>query len=153
MFGGKVQLDRRGLKFWIGVGVAGLGAYLVFGQFIPQARYHALEAQAKENMHAVQIALERMAVDNPGSDYPYDINEIVRRGYLQELPLNPFAHRPMCGVSIDLPPRENGPLLENPELPRMPPGDFVYVRRYGEGYVPGQPANGLLVIGYTLVLY
>lgn len=153
MLGGKVQLNRRGLKFWFGIGAVGIGAYLVFGQFIPQARFHALEAQAKQNMHEVQLALERMAVDDPGSNYPYNINDIVRRGYLQELPQNPFARRPMRGVSIDLPPRENGPLLGNPELPLLPPGDFVYVRRYGEGYVPGRAANGLPVIGYTLVLY
>jgi hypothetical protein len=153
MRGRTLQFNYRGVIFWLGAAVASLSAYLAFGQFIPQARLHALEAQAKQNMHAVQLGLERMAVDDPGSNCPYDINEIVRRGYLPELPLNPFAHRPMRGVSFDLPPRENGPLLENPELPRLSPEDFVYVRRYGEGYVPGQPANGLPVIGYTLVLY
>lgn len=153
MLCGKMKFNRRGLQFWFGVSIVGLGAYFLFGQFIPQLRYHALEAQAKENMHAVQLGLERMSVDDPESNYPYDINEIIRRGYLPEFPQNPFAHRPMRGVSIDEPARGEGTLLDSPELPRLQPGDFVYVRRYGEGYIPGQPPLGRPVTGYTLVLY
>jgi hypothetical protein len=153
MRGGKVRLDRRGVIFWLGVVAIGFGAYFIFGQLMPRMRYQALGAEAKQNMHAVQLGLERMAVDNPDSNYPYDINEVIRRGYLAQFPENPFAHRPMQGVSIDEPPRGGGELLDSPELPRLQPGDFVYVRRYGEGYIPGQPPGGRPVTGYTLVLY
>lgn len=150
---GSVKIDRQGLVFWLGISAVSLGVYLVFGLFLPQLRYHKLEAEAKQNLHAVQLGLERMAVDDPGSNYPYDIYDVIRRGYLNEFPANPFLRRPMRGISIDLPPRGEHGWLSPDSLPAVAPGDFIYVRRYSEGFIPGQAASGLPVVGYTLVLY
>jgi len=99
----------------------------------------------------VQLSVERFAVDTEG-DYPYDVNELIQRGYLEQFPENPFAHRPMRAVSVDSPwPEESGEM--NPrDLPQMPPGDFVYVR-FCEGLAPTGGQGRRPVDGYRLVLF
>src|SRR4051812_43850129 len=57
--------------------------------------YKSKCAQVKQNLHAIQLAVERYSVDDPESSYPRDIRDVIRRGYLPQFPLNPFTGLPM----------------------------------------------------------
>lgn len=113
---------------------------------IPKVEYKSHKAQVKQNLHTVQLALERFAVDSPDNSYPLSLQELQVEGYMREFPSNPFAGRPMRGAVYvwrsDLTREEN-----EARIPRQAKGDFVYIQRfYGES---GSPRP----VGYTLVAY
>jgi hypothetical protein len=99
-------------------------------------RHASKVARSEQNLHAVQLALERFAVDAEG-EYPYHVDELLAAGYLEQLPENPFTRQPMRCVETD-----------NSAAPPPPgnPGDFTYVRRFST-YVPDS------IEGYSLILY
>jgi hypothetical protein len=69
-----------------------------------------LRSEAKANLHTLQLAVERFAVDTEGN-YPQSTALLLQKGYLVGLPTNPFSGRPMEEYRLG-------------EIP--PPGDFVY---------------------------
>jgi hypothetical protein len=69
-------------------------------------------AVVKANLHAIQLAVERFAVDNEGT-YPPRAIDVLSAGYMDSFPLNPFRGMPMLEHE-----------LFSASLPE--PGDFVY---------------------------
>jgi hypothetical protein len=57
-------------------------------------RAHANEAAVKAGGHEIQLAVERFGYDHAGL-YPSSIDELVKGGYLAQLPINPFTDQPM----------------------------------------------------------
>jgi len=78
----------------------------------PGAVHRSKVAQVNENAHAVQLALERFAVDDPHCYYPISVQQAIAAGYLPELPVNPFTGHPVRFI-------ERG-------APHLP-GDICYV--------------------------
>ena len=87
--------SSRAVRFWFYYCIAGVAAWLIFGVAVPRAHEAQCLAQAKQNLHSVQLGLERYAVDAPQSKYPADLNTLIKDGYLQALPDNPFTGQPM----------------------------------------------------------
>jgi hypothetical protein len=75
-----------------------LGCLFLVVQCANTVAYKSNCAEVKNNLHAIQLALERYSSDNNG-DYPLSIETICITGYLQELPLNPFTGEPMRCIS------------------------------------------------------
>lgn len=96
----------------------------------------AQEAEAKSNLHNIQLSIERYAVDHEGY-YPADINEIIKLGYIDAFPRNPLAPRNEAG---DYGRAKMKPVADG----EFSPGDFVYLPRLN--------AEGM-VEGYELKLY
>ena len=117
--------------------------WLVLFNWIPRARYANKAAQAKQNLHAIQLALERFAVDSEDSRYPSHPDELLQKGYLSEWPINPFTGQAMHPLQADLHAYDGQGWLN---IPNAKHGDFVYYPRYAEGGF-GKP------VGYTLFLY
>src|SRR5688572_30675725 len=69
-------------------------AQLLYG-LVREVSYKRKCAEVKQNLHAIQLAVERYSVDHPESSYPRDIREVKTRGYLPEFPTNPFTGLPM----------------------------------------------------------
>jgi hypothetical protein len=94
-------------------------------------------AQAKQNLHVIQLALERFAVDYDGF-YPQDFALLASEGYMPKNPGNPYASPPGGDEN-----RMQPIALGKPGQP----GDFVYVTKVQD--VGGQQK----VVGYELYLY
>jgi len=144
-----VEIERRKLYFWAGYVALILLGMLIFGKWVPEGRYRANAVRSKENLHAVQIALERFAVDQPTNAYPQSIQQVIDAGYMEQLPINPFSGEPMRYYE---PPASEIPAKGYyetglPQLQGFGPGDFLYQRRYMDGQTEGE------VVNYTLYLY
>jgi hypothetical protein len=138
-----IIITRRQLRMALWGAALLVCAWLVFFNWIPRAQYKRREAEAKQNLHSVQLALERFAVDAPDGTYPLRIEQLISSGYMQELPPNPFSGEPMRAIQVDLR-AYNGRGLFN--VPGARHGDFVYYPRFDE---TGESAP----TGYTLFLY
>ena len=91
-----------------------------------------------QNLHAIQLALERYACDNAGY-YPLDFVELAKQGYLSVNPDNEYAlHR--AGED------QARMQLVPPGMPGTP-GDFAYVTSVQN------TTEGPRVTAYKLVLY
>jgi hypothetical protein len=94
-------------------------------------------AEAKQNLHVIQLALERFAVDYDGV-YPADFGLLASESYMPKNPDNPYA------------PKQGGDENRMQPIPLGQPGqpgDFAYVTKVQN--VGGQPK----VVGYELYLY
>jgi hypothetical protein len=111
-----------------------LTAAFVNTHIVMPVREARLASQAKQNLHAVQLAVERFAVDQADGNYPLRASEVIAAGYLSVMPPNPYTGQPMQEYSVD--------------TQLLPAGDFVYYPRYS---VAGE-ATDAEVIGYTLAL-
>jgi hypothetical protein len=105
-------------------------AFGVHGCIIEPYRWAQKGAEAKQNLHAVQLALERFAVDSEDAGYPVTTAALRTSGYLPKFPRNPYTGEEMREYPVD--------------IERLPPGDFVYYPRTDS---PGQPPTG-----YTLAI-
>jgi len=76
---------------------------------------------AKENLHQMQLAIERFAVD-AGGYYPEDAAELLTKGYLAEFPQNPYA-----GLLVAFPTLEHPRAMRPLKPGEQCPGDFLYV--------------------------
>lgn len=108
---------------------------LLLSRGLGAMQFKRKEAQCKQNLHAIQLAVERYAVDQQDSDYPADVNTLVGSSYLPQMPENPFTHLPMRVVPVDA-------QLEALSPPER--GDF--------GYLPHTERDGSIA-GYDLVLF
>lgn len=104
-------------------------------------------AEVKQNLHAIQLAVERYSVDDPDSSYPRDIKDVIRRGYLVEFPTNPFSGQPMrCVEQLDD--------VQKFDVEYVPAatqrGDFLYFRRFGRN---GRQGADDAPEGYSLAAY
>jgi type II secretory pathway pseudopilin PulG len=119
-------------EFLVGVALMALAMGFIIPNFgcssVIKSRYKAMEAQVKANIHEIQVALEKFAVDTGGEyplilyggdatdtfatsqsppppndpDYDYwegDVDVLLERGYLSEYPENPFMKHPDAAVS------------------------------------------------------
>ena len=87
------------------------------------------EAEGKQNLHLIQLALERYSIDHDG-DYPDNIEQLLKSGFIDVLPDNPFAMSPMQEV-----------LMTDP--PEVKQGNFSYLKNSTAG----------IITGYTLLGY
>jgi hypothetical protein len=94
------------------------------------------------------LAVERYAVDHPQSSYPRQIKEVIKLGYLEEFPLNPFTGLPMRCVE------ESSSADYKFDYQSVPVGaefgDFLYYKRYGKD---GQQNPYEAPMGYSLAAY
>lgn len=138
-----ITITRRQLK--AGLWSAALILLAAYGMFslAPRLEYQRQVAAAKQNLHAIQLGLERFAVDSPNATYPLRVEELLSAGYLSALPPNPFTGQPMQPVQVDVRGYNGRGWLQVPGAHR---GDFVYYPRFDETGT-GEP------IAYTLFLY
>jgi len=142
---------RRLVALWICLICLGwLTSAIVLVQ-IPSCAFQAKMNKCKQNLHAVQLGMERYAVDSPGSVYPADLTELIDRGYLRQMPLNPFTGEPMQWILLS---ELN---YEAPRPPGLNHGDFGYFPRLDKEYMTHPLDLSILdrvdISGYTLVLY
>jgi hypothetical protein len=118
---------------------------------VPSCVFQSKMVKCRENLHAVQLALERFAVDSPGGVYPADLTVLIDQGYLEQMPLNPFTGEPMRWVML----RESVYEAERP--PGLSHGDFGYYPRLEKQYMTEPLDLSILerveIWGYTLYLY
>jgi hypothetical protein len=128
---------RAAAKFWLWWLGAGMLLWLILGVWIPRWHYKSQVVQCMQNLHEIQLGIERFAVDDPQERYPPSTAEIVRAGYLPDLPLNPFSGQAMRQLQQD-------------EAPSR--GNFYYigVGVHGEEFDPATNPTG--IASYTLVL-
>ncbi len=138
-----ITITRRQLQLGLWCAAAVVLVWLVFGSWIPRAQYARQVAQAKQNLHSIQLGLERFCVDSPHSTYPLRVEELLSTGYMREFPPNPFTGEPMRPVQVDLRAYNGHGWLQ---VPGAHHGDFVYYPRFDETGA-GEPC------GYTLFLY
>jgi len=145
------EQDRR---FWVFFWCFTAGAVLILmlASLIPQIVYEKHMSESKQNLHAVQLALERFAVDSPGAVYPLRIEVLSEQDYLPVMPENLFTGQPMRW-------KVYGSYDEarlNPD--GLSHGDFGYVV-LPEGYGRDSVVEDLAkvdpetIYGYSLVLY
>lgn len=92
-----------------------------------KARYKARCEETKSNTHDIQIALNEYNIDTHG--YPEDIQFLVDKGYLKEMPMNAFT----------------GNLMRNVEFGSNDyAGNFTYLTHIVDGEV-----NGYYLLGYA----
>jgi hypothetical protein len=92
------------------------------------------ERQTRENLHTIQLAVERYAVDSKFIEYPLQVNDELIRRYLAEgWPTNPYTGSPVSEVKAGEPGRA---------------GDFSYLA-VGQELWPGYTTG----VGYVLVGY
>lgn len=133
------KLRWPAVRFWLAYLSIGVLAWLIFAVWLPGCQYEGKLALAKQHMHAIQLGLERFAVDSPGSVYPHRIDELLQAGYLEQMPLNPFTGQPMRCVPLAGEHRR---------------GDFSYVVRLRGGkLVDAAALRAPEITSYQLVLY
>ncbi len=98
-------------------GCGKLCAGYVHNQRLDKACY-----QSKMNLHTVQLAVERYATDSAEGDCPASIDEVVKGGYLSQLPTNPFG-----GMLRDVPGLETPRPMRSLRPGEYCPGDFLYL--------------------------
>lgn len=89
------RIHRRAVVFWLIYGVTGFVLWLVFGVWVPGCQHAGKMATCKQNMHTIQLGLERFAVDDMDECYPPTIQVLIDEGYLDGLPMNAFTGQPM----------------------------------------------------------
>lgn len=137
--GADEKLCWPAVRFWLAYMSIGALAWLIFAVWVPGCQYEGKLALAKQNMHKIQLGLERFAVDSAGSVYPHQIDELIQAGYLEQMPENPFSGQPMRCVPLKGEHRR---------------GDFSYLARGPDGqYVDAHLLRGEDVHVYQLVLY
>lgn len=115
--------------------------------FIPNIQVvkpKARTAEAKQNLHAIHLALERYAVDDPHGSYPLRLSQLRDEGYLPEFPRNPYK----LG-------RGGGPIGPMHEVPlgEYAPGGVTYVPLTVDIYDEQLGAARMGVQGYSLLVY
>lgn len=76
--------------------VMGIVAAISIPSFM-MVRDKAEEAEVKQNLHMIQLSVERYAVDHAG-DYPLDVQDVISSSYMAEFPINPFTKQPMRSI-------------------------------------------------------
>ena len=141
---------RQFWTFWLLFTAGGLVMLLLMAT-VPGCVYQKNLVTSKQNLHAVQLALERFAVDSPGGNYPVRIEQIMEDGYMPQLPVNPFTMLPMRWKVYG----SYDEAASNPDL--LSHGDFGYIPSTGgrKALSPVELAalDGKDVVFYNLVLY
>jgi hypothetical protein len=100
----------------------------------------ARAAECKQNLHTIQLALERYQIDHDEL-FPAALGELLSLGYLPCLPANPYDRQP------------RGPMPEVP-IGAYTPGGVTYIplrASAAEGMLPGQVSGA--VTDYKLLTY
>lgn len=130
--------NRAWIGWTVALAVAGLAAAALAPKLIRVTDLNTQPANSKVNLHIIQLALERYAVDHD-SRYPAVLAVLAEEGYLPELPANSYGPRP------------RQPMPEVP-LGEHVPGGVTYVRHFGELDQHGEPPKRGWY-GYTLLVY
>ena len=110
---------------------------------LDSAQTEAAIAVVKQQLHGVQLALERWSVDDPGYFYPESINQLVvpwekSRSYLP----TGFYDNPFTAAGED----ETDAMCVPFGWSELAPGNFSYLAQYDrKGH-----ATGYLLVGYGL---
>ena len=91
----KFRLRYLGLAVLISLPLVAVALILVGTVVIPAYTINikqAHEAVLREDLHTIRAAIDQYTVDNHKA--PQTLDDLVRAGYLQELPSDPFTHRP-----------------------------------------------------------
>jgi hypothetical protein len=107
----------------------------------------AREAGTKQNLHAIQLALERYGVDHNGT-YPIDLAALIVKNYMPELPGNAFFNGRNPGTGKKLPVDEE-PFFRDMRHVRF--GDPLYEGNFT--YLPWNITVNGKAAGYYLVAY
>lgn len=140
---GLIHNTKKGSGWLIGCGAA-LGAFqllvlLSVAIAIPNfvsIKEKSKEAEVKQNLHSIQLAVERFAVDHDGA-YPTTIDELQAQSYLPQLPQNPFTNQPMRNIS----PGEQPFQGEFTYKPAVKDGGVVGYELYGYGSAQSKGAE------------
>lgn len=95
----------------------------------PTSGHDIREKEVEANIHAIQVTIEKYAVENNG-DYPEDISDVIGDDLMVEFPNNPMTERNMEPVDFG---------SENHE------GNFTYIPDTG-----GDEITGYYLFGYGL---
>jgi hypothetical protein len=144
----KLSSNQRASAVALTFTVVTLLVAMLISSAAQEVSYRHKCAQVKENLHAIQLAVERYSVDDPNSSYPRDIREIIRRGYLEQFPINPFTGLPMRCVEQSSSADNRFEHERVPEQTEL--GDFMYFKRYGPR---GRQSNNEAPQGYSLAAY
>lgn len=91
------------------------------------AKDRAKEAEAKASWHNILLSVEHFYVDN--GYYPNSMEELIKLGYIDVLPRNPFMDSPMYEVNLSDEPEERA-------------GNFSYLTQSTEGTITGYSLLG-----------
>jgi hypothetical protein len=106
--GGKLKWSVTVAALLLLLGLAAAAAW-----WVPRLRQEpAREKQTRENLHRLQVAMERYAVDDPFYGYPLSFETLLAKDGPAVVPTNPYTGRPMQEIKAGDPPR---------------PGDFSYL--------------------------
>jgi hypothetical protein len=125
---------RRGpLRAWLGsmllLGVCLALVYALWGC----VRLHAQEQAVIANVHALQLAAEKYAVNDPLIGWPLSVEQMLASGCLSAVPINPYTGEPARNIGAGM---------------AATAGDFSYLPLITD-IVPGFP----LAIEYEIVGY
>ncbi len=99
----------------------------------------ANEAEVKQNLHLIQLNIERYLIDRDGK-YPDSLEQVIQAGYFDEFPENPFSYSPMREVNLS----------DNPEDKA---GNFTYLPESTDGTITGYTLLGYGSINTTDSFY
>jgi hypothetical protein len=110
---------------------------LILPNFIDVKDGNTSRPRSMQNLHSLQLALERYAVDNAGY-YPLDFIELAKQGYMPQNPDNAYTARRS---------RESIPMKLIPLGMPGNPGDFAYVTKVRD------VSGAQRVVAYDLYLF
>ena len=97
------QRDKPKLLILVVALLALLLSVFVCNCIVKPAAYAGKIGASKKNIHAIQLIVERFAVDTEGT-YPLHVADAINRDYADHLPLNPFTGQPMRELRLGDPP-------------------------------------------------
>jgi hypothetical protein len=94
--------------------------------------------RTRKNVHQIQVAVIRWEVDSNEESIPESVADLVAKGYLSGLPINPFTGKTVEIVAID---------------GETSPGDISYLPVFTAGPEYDEYPCGFAVLGYGPVWY
>lgn len=78
-------------------------AQLIIGFYVGLKVFEQIQAlnQTKDNLHAVQLAIEKWRYDNNYENIPDTLDDLVAKKYLTKLPMNPYTDNTIRVVALD----------------------------------------------------
>jgi hypothetical protein len=132
-------LNRKRLPKIITASVASLLLIIILNTCASNARLARAADAAKQNGHAIQLAVERYSTDDPNGNYPASLSQIIGTSYLPDMPLNEFS-----GVFRAWPTLEHRRKMRVLGIGEYCPGDVVYIPIYYE--------NGRDIASYSIIV-
>ena len=116
-----IRLNRKRLTVIVVVLLVLGGCGKLCAGYVHNERLDAAGLQSRQNIHAIQLAVERYAVDS-GGEYPRNPEELIKRGYLRDFPLNAYS-----GLLRQAPGLKSQRSMRPLRPGEYCPGDFLYL--------------------------